>query len=284
MTGGEAEIELSNGDWMVERISVNGIDVSGWVYDESGRETYRPAYLKGLGMIRCDDPYMDITVERPESRMLKLKIGQSVATAERKVEIWLSTDYQQVPIVATMDACGGYEFERIEYGDITYTSGNNMVELGWALTIVNSSENGGTQKFDVFNEDAVRKVRFPAFRIESEDIPHAQWYEELMMYLDGPFEVPIPDAALADGKLQFSGLALPFNVKENALPLELPDETFETSFGPGVSRLEVYWGYDEYSVEYTVWLRHPDGGKPLSFSGIFNSKTYNGEWAEIIVK
>ena len=50
------------------------------------------------------------------------------------------------------------------------------------------------------------------------------------------------------------------------------------SFDPGETEMTVFWELMEYSVEYTVWLSHDDGGSPLSFKGVMISKAYTGDW------
>ena len=38
MTGGKAEISLTHGDWIMERVAVERVDAEGWIIDENGKE------------------------------------------------------------------------------------------------------------------------------------------------------------------------------------------------------------------------------------------------------
>ena len=181
-------------------------------------------------------------------------------------------------ITIVLEPCGGYRFDRIEYGQVYGVSGEGAVEEGWKVLFTNGGEANVSQEWAVFNDDAARTVSFPASTIQSEDIPNAMWYDELMKYVEEPFEVPLPEPFLLGGGLQFNGLKAPFATKDIKLSAELPDDKVAFSFAPGTTMLTVYWGYVEYWVDYTIWLVHDGGGKPLSFTGSMCSKTYDGTW------
>lgn len=284
MLGGRVEVEMNHGDWMLERVSVNRVDVYGKVTEGGTVKENAPFCLKDYGRAEYSSSYIDFTLERNDDRHIMLDVGNSLSVKETVISLHLADGYEDVEISVYVAPCGGYVFDRIEYGDITYISSEDMVEEGWRFTFDNVSDGPVVRKFPVFGENAVRTVVFPAYTIGSDDIPHAEWYDELMGYVGVPFEVPIPDAFLEDGNLVFSGQTVTFGVRDITLPLELPDAEVDAVFQPGRSTLVVYWGYEEYAVDYTVWLRHNGGGRPLSFSGTFTSKAYTGEWVKIYGK
>lgn len=283
MLGGVAEVNLSHGDWILDRVAVNHIDVDGQMIEEDyGIERSGALYLKGKGRAIHSNDHFSLSISRPLDDFLYIYLSQSVATREMLVQLFLVNDYEEVEISLILEPCGGYRFDRIEYGDVYGVSGDGAVDEAWKVILTNEGDSNIYQEWNVFNDDASRTVRFPASTIASEDIPDAMWHEELMKYVDEPFDVPLPEPFLLGGELVFNGLTAPFVTKDIRIPAELPDDKVAFSFGPGTSVLTLYWGYVEYWVDYTVWLVHDDGGKPLSFTGSMYSKAYDGAWVRTL--
>lgn len=279
MLGGAFDVDLSHGDWRLDRVAVNHIDVDGEMIEEDlGVQRSGPLSLEGKGRAIHSNDNFALSVSRPHDDFLHVYLSQSVATREMLVELFLANDYEEVVITIVLEPCGGYRFDRIEYGQVYGVSGEGAVEEGWKVLFTNEGEANVSQEWAVFNDDAARTVSFPASTIQSEDIPNAMWYDELMKYVEEPFEVPLPEPFLLGGGLQFNGLKAPFATKDIKLSAELPDDKVAFSFAPGTTMLTVYWGYVEYWVDYTIWLVHDGGGKPLSFTGSMCSKTYDGTW------
>lgn len=281
MTGGTVKVQLSHGDWRLDRVEANHIDCRGWVRDEDSEEQYSVISLKRLGSARHESNFYQFVLERSDRNSLEMTVGQSMNTEETLFELYLTNDYEEVVVTVTMEPCGGYVFDRIEYGDVTYVSPEGMVEEGWKVVVNNATDSPLVQEWEVFNENACRTINFPANTIKSSDIPYV-WYDTLMEYLKEPFSVPVPEPFLARGNISLAGLTVPFTVRGMNLPVDLPDDRVMAVLEPGERTLTVYWGYDQYSVDYTIWLKHDDGGKPLSFSGSLTSKTCNGYWVKLI--
>lgn len=281
MTGGQAEVELTHGDWMLERIAVDRVDAEGWVTHEDGKEEYCSLYLKGKGKARYESEFHGFEIVRDSGDRLLMTFGQSMDPDSRLIELYLVNDYEEVFIKVIMDGCSGYVFDRIEYSDVTYHT-TGQYDEAWALDISNDSDDVVMQKFDIFNKDAARKIDLPAGSVTSDVIPRPHWYAELIRYLDGnSFEIPAPSPFLHDGKLTFNGFSVPFRYGEQSFDTDFPDEKVQIEVQPGTSRLRVFWEYEEYGVDYTVWLKHEGGGRPLSFSGVMHSKTYTGGWVHL---
>ncbi len=282
MLGGAAKLSLSHGDWMIGSITVDGNSVPGTIYREGDKvgSPVGTVYMKGLGKVVCDGT-VSFTVSRPDERSLNIEFGQSFETEEKLIEINLENDYGHLALRVTQDACSGYELDRIEYGDIIFESGEGAVEVGWKITVNNTSDGPLTMGGNVFKDDVMRRIYFPVEFVDT-DIPGiVKDYETLMEFTGGPFYVPLPDSELEDGELHFSGETVPFGYSPVEFPLEFENEVIMEEFPPGETTMAVYLGYYEYYVGYTLYFKHPGGGRPVSFSGQFRSKTYNGEWFRI---
>lgn len=281
MTGGKAEISLTHGDWIMERVAVDRVDAEGWIIDENGKEQYASLYLKGVGAVRVSSEWQDFEVIRDRSDHLILDFGQSVDPDDRLVELYIENEYEELLVSVQIEGCSGYSFDRIEYSDIKYYAANQYDEA-WTLNLSNHTDEVLVQEFDVFNVDVFRMIDIPATAVTSDVLPHPHWYVELMRYLDGnSFEIPAPSPFLHDGKLTFNGFSVPFRYGEQSFDTDFPDEKVQIEVQPGTSRLRVFWEYEEYGVDYTVWLKHEGGGRPLSFSGVMHSKTYTGGWVHL---
>jgi hypothetical protein len=60
--------------------------------------------------------------------------------------------------------------------------------------------------------------------------------------------------------------------------MEAPEAKAEVTLMPGENAVIMYWGYVEYTVPYTMWFRHADGGRPRFMTGKFTSRAYDGRW------
>ncbi len=281
MTGGEAEVELTHGEWMIERITINRVDAEGWIMPEYGKEEYGSLYLKHNGKLRYESEFHEFEVVRDRNDHLVLNLGQSLDVSSRLIELYLVNDYEEILIKVVMEGCNGYVFDRIEYSDVTYHSAGQYDEA-WTLNFNNDSDETVIQEFDVFNKDASRKIDFPASSVTSDVIPRPHWYLELIRYLDGnSFKIPLPSPFLKDGKLNFNGFSTTFLYGEQSIGTDFTDEKVQVEVQPGTSRLRVFWEYEEYGADYTVWLKHEGGGIPLSFNGTMHSKAYTGRWIHL---
>lgn len=281
MTGGKAEISLTHGDWIMERVAVDRVDAEGWIIDENGNEQYASLYLKDVGTLRVSSEWQEFEVIRDRPDHLVLDFGQSVDPDSRLVELYIENDYEELLVSVQIEGCSGYSFDRIEYSDIKYHNVNQYDEA-WALNLSNPADEVLVQEFDVFNADVFRMIDIPATAVTSEDLPHPHWQMELVRYMGGEtFDMPLPSPFLKNGELVFGDMTLPFIYGEHQVETYMPDEKVCVGLQPGESRLRVFWEYEEYGVDYTVWLKHEGDGKPLSFSGTMHSKTYTGKWVHL---
>lgn len=279
MTGGTAEVRLSHGDWILERVAVERVDVEGWVRPAEGKAEYVSLYLKGLGTATYQSQFHSFEIIRDKSDRITVNLDQSVDPDARLIELYLVNDYEIQVISIEIGGCCGYELDRVEYSEVTHHTAERY-EKAWSDTVTNEAGNYLHKEWDVFNENAVRTVDFPANSVTSEDIPRPHWHAELVRYLDGnTFEMPLPSPYLDDGGIVLGGFSAPFVYGESDIRIDLPDEKVGIiTEEAGTAILTVFWAYEEYSVNYTVWLKHEGGGKPLSFNGRMSSKAYTGKW------
>ena len=90
--------------------------------------------------------------------------------------------------------------------------------------------------------------------------------------------VPIPDPFLSNGELNFNGETVVFGYELKIYAIEHEDMKTTLTLVPGINNVDMFWGYLEYEVPYTMWFKHSGEGKDLSFEGKFVSKAHNGKW------
>lgn len=247
--GGSAEIALSHGDWEIERVAVNNIDVEmadGGIYESR---------------------FMYFCLSRPSDTKLFLDLERSTDPDPVLIDIHIANDFQSLCIPVKIEACQGYSFDRIEYG--TVTEKTEGFEEAWAKTISTD------QEVSVFDVRFGRWICFPAASVTSEDMPEAIWMDELLKYVDRTFNVLIPVPFPEIGARPECLDHTEFSYKETFIAMEQPSE--KVTLSKEDNTIHMFWGYVEYKVPYTIWFTHPEG-MPMSFNGELTSKTYDGRW------
>lgn len=251
--GGTAEVELSHGDWEIDRIAVNNIDVDAVAGED--------------GAMRYESGFISFSLTRTSGRMLVFALERSTDPDAVEADVHISNDFQSLRIPVIIEACRGYSFDRIEYGTVT-----DRVE---AYEEVRMETIPAEREVSVFDERFGRRICFPATSVSSGDIPEAMWMEELLKYVGGTFDVPIPVPFPEEGVVPECKGHIGFSYKEGFMSLEYPSE--KVTLPEGGNTIHMYWGFVEYRVPYTIWFRHPEG-EALSFSGELVSKAYDGRW------
>ena len=263
--GGAVEVDVTHGDWELERVAYNYIDL-GFVEDADG-------------VLWHEDNFIRLHISRPQPSKLWVTIDDSVNPEAGLIEIFIKNDYESEVVTINVSPCGGYAFSHIEYGDVQMLTSSDAYEEGWRKSVKNSTSSPLNQTFDVFEGGVSRTVFFPAATVVSEDMPYAAWYDTLMQYLDGEsFEVPVPDAMPVGGSLIFSGEEVEFGYSAMEIPMPELDAQATLTLAPGVNEVRMMWGYVEYKVPYVLTFSHSGGGRDLTLHGEFTSKAYNGKW------
>ena len=93
MLGGAFDVDLSHGDWRLDRVAVNHIDVDGEMIEEDlGVQRSGPLSLEGKGRAIHSNDNFALSVSRPHDDFLHVYLSQSVATREMLVELFLAND------------------------------------------------------------------------------------------------------------------------------------------------------------------------------------------------
>lgn len=261
-TGGMIEVQVSHGDWEVERVAVDHIDCE--------------LVTDAEGSMRHESNFTIFEIARPQSDKLVLTFEDIMKSTPQEMEIYISNPFQSQVIVVSMGPCTGYEFDRIEYGEAVVTSPEDAYEEAWSVTELYEADAAGTKIYDVFGGTLNRVVWFPAATVVTADLPYAQWYDTLMEFVTGPFEVPVPDAVPTEDATPF--ITVPFTYDKTVIPMEPADVKATVTLVPGWNNVSMYWGYTEYTMPYTIWFKHAGGGRPRCMTGEFVSRTYDGRW------
>lgn len=262
--GGSVEVQVSHGDWELERVAYNHIDI-GFIED-------------GDGVMWYENNFIRLHLSRPQPSRLLLTIDDSVNTDPSLVEIFISNGYESEVISIKVGACSGYSFDRVEYGEPVVVSPEDAYELVWSKTVNNSSAMPMNWESQVFDDRFCRTLWFPASTVMSGDMPYVMWYETLMKFVGEPFDVPVPDSFLSGGALSFSDGNVEFSYDKIVQPVVFSQSNASVSLAPGSNTVKMYWGYVEYEVPYTMWFTHSGEGRDLYFCGKFTSKAFNGKW------
>lgn len=258
-TGGTAEVELTHGDWEVDRVAVGNVDIDARLGDD--------------GVLRHESGFMSFSLSRPSERTLRLVLERSTDPDTVEIGIHISNDFQTLEVPVAVGACRGYSFDRIEYG--TVTGRVEDYEEAWTETV--DSPAASEWEADVFDERFGRTLRFPAASVTSPDMPEAMWMDELMKYVGQGFEVRIPSPFHEEGDMPELCGRTEFTYKEVFIAMGNPSEKVTLTLNEGRNVIRMQWGYVAYRIPYTIWLSHPDG-RPMSFSGELVSKAHDGRW------
>lgn len=262
-TGGTIEIEASNGDWEIQRVRLWG-------------DSERPLFSKEE--IRYVSEFKSFELTRPSPSKLRFTLHESVDSNPGEIQIYIGNKYEYEILTIDIGPCRGYSFDRIEYGTPVVLSDEDAFEHIWSITADNDSGKLYVWEFPVFNSEYSRTFCFPFTAFKTNDMPQAYRYETLMNYVGEPFDVPVPDPLLSDGELTFSGETVQFGYEENVRPIKREDINATLNLVPGNNNVDMYWGYSEYEVPYTIWFRHSGEGRDLCFEGKFVNKAHNGKW------
>ena len=267
--GGTVDIEVGHGDWRLDRVAVNNVDID-FTDAENGAMCHKSRFVS-------------LEYSRPKPSRLIMTVKESVSPDPLQMELYITNDYESEVVTINIASCTGYSFKSITYGSPQITSPEDAYEPAWSMKIINKLEEPAVYDIDIFDEAAWRKIQFLAGSVNSTDIPDAAWYDELMKYVSSPFDVLLPDPFPSDGKAELTDVQIPFGYAETAVPMDIRETHTLVEVGGGEHTVEVLWGYVEYKVQYVVTLEHIGEGRDLSFSGELQSKAYNGKWRCVVL-
>lgn len=261
-TGGSVLVNVSHGDWEVQNVTIDHVD-AWWISEDS---------------MRHESNFMSFEITRPQSSCLVFTLDESVNSDSSLIQIFIGNDYESDVVSINIGACGGYSFDRVEYGVPVVLSDDDAYELVWSRTVNNGSGQHMDWECSVFDENFCRTIWFPASTVLSDDMPYVMWYDTLMKFVVESFDVPVPAPLLSDGYLSLSDEKIEFSYDKVVQPIEFMQSNVAVTLAPGDNAVRMYWGYQEYEVPYTMWFKHSGNGRDHCFTGMFTSKAYNGKW------
>lgn len=268
----DSELTLDgNGDVETIRFASSNWDLLGmYVYDESyyyscniydadGNliATEQVPYLKGLGKIVLDENLIGFTIDRSNSKELKIIVGENARTTHFRFMIMVGNEYEFQEIYVEISPSDRYVFDHITYSLDAY-SHEYRAERGMSTLKYNNSDT--PYSFIMFPyENVFCSVKFKS------NMPEA-----FQLLGEGNLAVEIP--GMEDGRLVMNGKQVQYTYKEQAWPFPNTEQK-EVSVPPHVyQRITSLIEYDWFETEYTLYATHPKTGKQRVITGMLQSK------------
>lgn len=261
--GESATISFQSSDWNIWSIQTfsNGFRHIYKVYNENGNlemTDYNP-YLKGLGKIECDENMTSFTIERSNSKQIKITANENLRSSDFPFVIVAGNDYESQEIHVSISPSDRYVFNRISYSLDSYSHDMPLEEKN-SMTINNNGNNPlllhpmpyqGEHHIVTFASDSPE-----AFQLLGEQ----------------PIEIEIP--TLNDGVLSMSHDKAVYSPYPQKLPLPF-DNTVEKeiSVPPHSSQFITLWlEYECFETAFTLYAIHPKTKKQRIITGTLKSK------------
>lgn len=268
----DSELTLDgNGDVETIRFASSNWDLLGmYVYDESyyyscniydadGNliATEQVPYLKGLGKIVLDENLIGFTIDRSNSKELKIIVGENARTTHFRFMIMVGNEYEFQEIYVEISPSDRYVLDHITYSLDAY-SHEYRAERGMSTLKYNNSDT--PYSFIMFPyENVFCSVKFKS------NMPEA-----FQLLGEGNLAVEIP--GMEDGRLVMNGKQVQYTYKEQAWPFPNTEQK-EVSVPPHVyQRITSLIEYDWFETEYTLYATHPKTGKQRIITGMLQSK------------
>lgn len=230
------------------------------IYDADGNliATEQVPYLKGLGKIVLDENLIGFTIDRSNSKELKIIVGENARTTHFRFMIMVGNEYEFQEIYVEISPSDRYVFDHITYSLDAY-SHEYRAERGMSTLKYNNSDT--PYSFIMFPyENVFCSVKFKS------NMPEA-----FQLLGEGNLAVEIP--GMEDGRLVMNGKQAQYTYKEQAWPFPNTEQK-EVSVPPHVyQRITSLIEYDWFETEYTLYATHPKTGKQRIITGMLQSKT-----------
>lgn len=269
----DSELALDgNGDVETIRFASSNWDLLGiYVYDESyyyscniydadGNliATEQVPYLKGLGKIVLDEDLIGFTVDRSNSKELKIIVDENARITHFRFMIMVGNEYEFQEIYVDISPSDRYVLDHITYSLDAY-SHEYRAERGMSTLKYNSSDTPYTF------------IMFPYENVLSSVMFQSKMPEAFQLLGEGNLTVEIP--GMEDGRLVMNGKQAQYTYKEQAWPFPNTEQK-EVSVPPHVyQRITSLIEYDWFETEYTLYATHPKTGKQRIITGMLQSTT-----------
>lgn len=250
----------SNWDFLIYTYS-DGFSYPYKIYDEDGNltTTGEVAYLEGLGKVVCDEDLTGFTIERSNSKELKITVDENARATNFRFMIMAANEYEYQEIYVDISPSDRYVFDHITYSLNGYSHEWRLEET---MSFIQSNNLGTPSPCLLFPyKDAHHEVVFKsddpeAFRLLGGDNP----------------TVEIP--SMENEWLGMNGVQAQYTSEQQALPLPFPDtEKKEISIPPKTTqRIIVLLECEWFETEYTLYAVHPKNGRQRTITGTLQSK------------
>lgn len=213
--------------------------------------------MKGLGKIVLDENLIGFTVDRSNSKELKIIVDENARTTHFRFMIMVGNEYEFQEIYVDISPSDRYVLEHITYSLDAY-SHEYRAERGMSTLKYNNSDT------------PYSFLMFPYENVYSSVMFQSNMPEAFQLLGEGNLTVEIPD--MEDGRLVMNGKQAQYTYKEQTWPFPNTEQK-EVSVPPHVyQRITSLIEYDWFETEYTLYATHPKTGKRRIITGMLQSK------------
>lgn len=248
----------SNWDFLIYTYS-DGFSYPYKIYDEDGNltTTGEVAYLEGLGKVVCDEDLTGFTIERSNSKELKITVDENARATNFRFMIMAANEYEYQEIYVDISPSDRYVFDHITYSLDAYSYAKKREKQ---KSFVQSNGWDIPYPCPLFPyENARYEVIF------SSEMPGA-----FQLLGGGNLTVEIP--SMKSGYLGLNGKQAQYSSVQQTLPLpdtgqiEVPIPAYTTQ------RITLWMDYEWFETRYTLHATHPKTGKQRVINGMLQSK------------
>lgn len=248
----------SNWDFLIYTYS-DGFSYPYKIYDADGNltTTGEVAYLEGLGKVVCDEDLTGFTIERSNSKELKITVDENARSTHFRFMIMAANEYEYQEIYVDISPSDRYVFDHITYSLDMYFYAKKKEEQksfvqfnGWDIPYPCPLSPYENARYEV------------TFRSE---MPEA-----FQLLEEGDLTVEIPD--MKDRHLGLNGKRAQYTSMQQTLPF--PDtEQIEVLIPSNTTqRITLWMDYEWFETRYTLYAIHPKTGKQRVITGMLQSK------------
>lgn len=248
----------SNWDFLIYTYS-DGFSYPYKIYDADGNltTTGEVAYLEGLGKVVCDEDLTGFTIERSNSKELKITVDENARSTHFRFMIMAANEYEYQEIYVDISPSDRYVFDHITYSLDAYSYAKKREKQ---KSFVQSNGWDIPYPCPLFPyENARYEVIF------SSEMPGA-----FQLLGGGNLTVEIP--SMKSGYLGLNGKQAQYSSVQQTLPLpdtgqiEVPIPAYTTQ------RITLWMDYEWFETRYTLHATHPKTGKQRVITGMLQSK------------
>ncbi|QIU93842.1 hypothetical protein [Bacteroides faecium] len=229
------------------------------IYDVDGNltTTGEVPYLEGLGKIVCDEELTGFTIERSNSKELKITVDENARSIHFQFMIMVGNEYEYQEIYVDISPSDRYVFDRITYSLDAYSYKRETYTLK-DFVQTNSSDIFYSHVWFPY-ENARYEVAFGSNRSEA-------------FQLLGKDNLTVEIPSLEDGRLGMNGKQAQYTSMQQTLPFPNTEQV-EVPIPPNsIQHIILKMDYEWFETEYTLYATQPKTGKQRIITGMLQSK------------